>query len=104
VVPLAAHSSTASVAGTRPPDPVTTISPRGQSAATSMPSAASPAAITRVSWLSSAPDSRLVPRAKAAQTSARFVMLFDPGGRIEPSIGRVQTGMGSGSVMVVGRL
>ena len=27
------------------------------------------------------------PSAKAAQTRARFVMLFDPGGRIEPRIG-----------------
>src|SRR4051812_28846264 len=42
-----------------------------------------------VSSLSSAPISVLVPSASAAQTRARFVMLFDPGGRMRPRMGRV---------------
>ena len=46
-----------------------------------------PSIITRVSSLSSAPVSVEVPSASAAQTSARFVMLFDPGGRTRPRIG-----------------
>jgi hypothetical protein len=40
-----------------------------------------------VSSLSNAPVSVLVPFASAAHTSARFVMLFDPGGRMQPRIG-----------------
>ena len=80
------------------------ISPRGQSVATPIPSADNPAAITRVSWLSRTPVSRLSPRARAAQTSARLVMLLEPGGRIEPTIGCGQTEMGRGSVMMERRL
>jgi hypothetical protein len=43
--------------------------------------------MTRVSSLSSAPDKVDSPVASAAQTSARFVILFDPGGRMRPWIG-----------------
>src|SRR5690348_15846677 len=45
--------------------------------------------ITRVSSLSRAPKSVEVPSASAAQTRARLVMLFEPGGRIRPRIGAV---------------
>jgi hypothetical protein len=48
--------------------------------------------------------SRLSPLARAAQTSARLVMLLEPGGRIEPTIGCGQTEMGRGSVMMESRL
>ena len=37
--------------------------------------------MTRVSSLSKAPVSSDSPRASAAQTNARFVMLLEPGGR-----------------------
>src|SRR5262245_10896182 len=53
--------------------------------------------ITRVSSLSSAPSSLLVPLANAAQTKARFVMLFDPGGRMRP-----QTGALAGAIVMAG--
>ena len=49
--------------------------------ATAIPSSPSAAIITRVSSLSSAPRSVDAPSASAAHTSARLVMLFDPGGR-----------------------
>ena len=37
--------------------------------------------MARVSSLSRAPNSSELPSASAAHTNARFVMLFDPGGR-----------------------
>ena len=52
-----------------------------------MPSWRKAAIITWVSSLSSAPVSVLVPSASAAQTSARLVMLFEPGGRIVAASG-----------------
>jgi hypothetical protein len=55
--------------------------------------------MTRVSWLSSNPVRRLGPLARAAHTSARLVMLFEPGGRAEPVTGCATTGIGSGSVI-----
>ena len=99
VVPLAAQSIVAAGAGIAPAVPSSRITPAGQSAWSETPSAASPAAITRVSWLSSTPVSRLGPRASAAQTSARLVMLFEPGGRALPLTGPATTGIGRGSVM-----
>ncbi len=66
---------------------------------TSMPSRPSPSIITRVSSLSSAPVSVETPSANAAQTRARFVMLFDPGGRTRPRIGPATGLISSGSVM-----
>jgi hypothetical protein len=48
--------------------------------------------MTRVSSLASAPVSVLVPSASAAQTRARLVMLFEPGGRMRPVTG-VATGV-----------
>ena len=57
--------------------------------------------MTRVSWLSSTPVSRLVPSASAAQTRARLVMLFDPGGRAEPVTGSATGGIGSGAVIAL---
>ena len=44
--------------------------------------------MTRVSSLSSAPVSVLVPSANAAQTRARLVTLLEPGGRVLPRMGR----------------
>jgi hypothetical protein len=43
--------------------------------------------MTRVSSLWSAPVKRESPSAKAAHTNARFVMLFEPGGRTVASTG-----------------
>ena len=104
MVPLAAQSIDASGAGIWPPAPSTRISPLFQSAVSRMPSDARPAAITRVSWLSSAPERRLVPRASAEQTRARLVMLFDPGGRIEPWTGPGHSGISMAAVMMTGPL
>ena len=52
-----------------------------------IPSGARLSIITRVSSLSSAPVSVETPSASAAQTRARLVMLFDPGGRTRARIG-----------------
>jgi hypothetical protein len=54
-----------------------------------MPSVAKASIMTRVSSLSSKPRKVEVPWANAAQTSARFVRLFEPGGRIEALSGAV---------------
>src|SRR6516164_6569650 len=52
-----------------------------------MPSRRRPSIMTRVSSLSSAPRSSESPLASAAATKARFVRLFEPGGRIVVSNG-----------------
>ena len=44
--------------------------------------------ITSVSRLSRTPVSDETPSARAATTKARFVRLFEPGGRMDPTIGR----------------
>ena len=97
VVPLAAQSIVASATGIVPPMPVMCTTPPPQSGSTVAPRVANPAAMTRVSSLSSTPVSVLGPRAKAAQTKARFVMLLEPGGRMLPLTGAVTTGMASGA-------
>jgi hypothetical protein len=52
-----------------------------------IPNRRSAAIITCVSSLSNAPLSVDVPSASAAQTRARLVMLFEPGGRTVPCTG-----------------
>jgi len=52
------------------------------SSATATPNCRSPSIITRVSSLARAPVKSDGPSARAAQTIARLVMLFEPGGRI----------------------
>jgi hypothetical protein len=51
-----------------------------------------------VSSLSSAPSSIESPSANAAHTNARFVMLFDPGGR---TIALSRASVGSGTIAIV---
>ena len=87
VVPLLPTMISAPPPGGRPPQPVTRIVCSAGSCPTETPSCPRPAIITRVSSLSRAPLSSERPPAKAAQTRARLVMLFEPGGRIEPWIG-----------------
>src|SRR3546814_9136898 len=48
-------------------------------------------------WAWSTPDSVEVPSARAAHTSARLVMLLEPGSVTVPSTGPVAGSMGSGS-------
>jgi hypothetical protein len=86
-VPLLARDNSASPAGIRPPQPTTVSSVPSASARTSIPSRCNAPIITRVSSLSSAPCKYEVPPAKAAQISARLVILFDPGGRMVPTRG-----------------
>ena len=83
VVPLLPTNRSAPFLGIRPPQPSTRIVARSVSWSTTSPSWRKASPINRVSSLSSAPASVDVPSASAAQTSARFVMLFEPGGRIE---------------------
>ena len=64
------------------------------SCSTLTPSRRSASIITRVSSLSSTPVNSDSPTARAAQTSARLVMLFEPGGRIvarSGPVGRIST-------------
>ena len=76
-------------AGSRPAQPTTRIVAAAGSCSTAMPSRPSDSIITRVSSLSSAPANSDSPSANAAQTSARLVMLFEPGGRMVPCSGPV---------------
>ena len=76
-VPEAPQSSGCSGIANFPPTPRTSRSVRVSS--TSTPSRASAWIMARVSSESSQPVNRLSPWARAAQTRARFVKLFDPG-------------------------
>ncbi len=67
------------------------------SAVTLNPSAWSPAIMMRESRLKSAPVSLVVPSASAARTSARLVMLLEPGRSTTPWTGWVNGVMGKGS-------
>ena len=58
-----------------------------RSCVTLTPSRRRLSAITCVSWLSRTPVSVVFPFARAARMNARFVMLFEPGGRIDPRTG-----------------
>ncbi len=86
-VPLLAADKSAVSAGICPPHPRTRIVLCAGSWTTGPPSFAKASAMTRVSSLSRAPVNRDSPSASAAQTIARLVRLFDPGGRIDPWIG-----------------
>jgi hypothetical protein len=59
--------------------------------------------MTRVSWLSSIPVSVVGPSANAARIMARLVMLFDPGGRMEPLIGESTGWISMEFMSVLGR-
>lgn len=87
VVPLFAQKRSADDLGNRPPPPVSSIDARSKSTRASSPSVRSASTMTRVSSLSRAPRRCERPCAKAAQISARFVILFEPGGRIEAERG-----------------
>ena len=87
VVPLFSTKMLADEAGGRPSHPRTSSVLPSSELITSIPRDFNPAIITRVSSLSSAPRSVDLPLASAAQTSARLVMLFDPGGRTVARMG-----------------
>ena len=82
MVPLLPSIRSADAAGGRPSQPVTRMVRAPRSCRTATPSCPRPSIITRVSSLSRAPVSSDSPRASAAQTKARLVMLLEPGGRI----------------------
>ena len=84
LVPLFPTYNSAAEAGIAPAQPSTSTTRCAASWRTPIPSRPSDSIITCVSSLSSAPVSVELPRASAAQTSARLVMLLEPGGRIEP--------------------
>ena len=79
VVPELPQASSASLAGTLPPQPVTSARQLASSSVIAMPSSPSAAIINRVSSANKRPRRMLVPSASPARISARLVMLFDPG-------------------------
>ena len=87
MVPLLPTYKSAPLAGSWPPQPTTRSGFVAGDRSMVIPKRPSASIISRVSSLSRAPTSSDSPPASAAQTSARFVMLFDPGGRILPRTG-----------------
>ncbi len=87
VVPDWRASTAASGVPARRSAPVTVTSAAAGSASTVAPSAVTAPSIARVSSANRTPLSVDVPGARAAQSNARLVMLFEPGGRTTASRG-----------------
>ena len=89
VVPDWRTSIDVSMPGSSPPQPSTVTVSATRSISREMPSSARAANIASVSSAKSTPRSVVSPSASAAATSARFVMLFEPGRVIVVSGGAV---------------
>src|ERR1017187_1767639 len=81
-VPALPRNSSAALTGNAPPAPVTTVAP--PSRFTAMPSVRKASSMTRVSSESSRSWRRVSPEARAASSSTRLEMLFDPGSLTVP--------------------
>ena len=101
VVPDWLADTWAATPGSSPPQPSTSIVAAARSTRVVIPSPSRTLSIASVSSANRAPRRTLVPSARAAHTSARLVMLFDPGSTTVVSGGAASGVIGKGSTSVM---